>query len=176
MLETSLDGLRRSGIEEVVLVLGHKAHDVLREVETSDITVVINPRYEMGMSASIKAGLEALRGAEDAVLVVLADQPFLRPQTVDGLLKAYERSGARAVAPVFRGRRGNPVLLDLSLRGAMESLEGDRGCRELLAEIPDVLLVDVDDPGVLIDVDTPEDLARAREQAERMAGGRADDQ
>jgi molybdenum cofactor cytidylyltransferase len=170
LLEAALDCLRLSRVDDIVLVLGHKAEEVLRRVGTEGLKVVVNPHYREGMSTSIKAGLRALKGSEDAVLMVLADQPLLRPGTVDRLLAAYEETGARAVVPAYEGRWGNPVLLDLSLRERLESITGDAGCREIVRALDDVLVVDVDDPGVLVDVDTEEDLAEARRMMKLMTG------
>ncbi|MFQ5839008.1 MAG: NTP transferase domain-containing protein, partial [Thermoplasmata archaeon] len=174
LLEATLDCLRRSSVQDIILVLGHRADEILQRVKIESIRVVINRHFRRGMSTSIKEGLKALRGNEDAVLMVLGDQPLLRPETIDRILEVYGETRARAVVPAYNGQWGNPVLLDLSLRGRMEAIEGDRGCRELVRELPDTLVVDVDDPGVLVDVDTEEDLAKAKEMAGPTAGRRAD--
>jgi molybdenum cofactor cytidylyltransferase len=174
LLDATLACLRSSRVRDVVLVLGHRAEEIRRRVKVEDLRVVINPRFREGMSTSIKAGLEALTGDERGVLMVLGDQPLLRPSTVDALLRAYEETHASAVVPAFKGRWGNPVLLDLTLRERMEAIQGDRGCREILRGLEDVLVVDVEDPGVLVDVDTEDDLSTVRDLAKALAGRRFD--
>lgn len=161
MLECTLDTLRASTVDKIVLVLGHLSDEVLRSVSTNGVRVVLNPEYREGMSSSLRAGIRALEGDEDAVLVVLGDQPLLRAETIDAMRRAYEEAGVQAVIPVHRGQRGNPVLLDLALRNRMEAIRGDMGCRELLKELDDVLALEVDDLGVIIDIDTEDDLDRA---------------
>ncbi len=166
MLAVTLDCLRHSRVRGVILVLGYRADEILRRLELDGVRVVINHQFAEGMSSSIREGLKALRGDEEGVLIVLGDQPLTRTDTVDVLLRAYNESRALAVVPSFDGRWGNPVLVDLSLREQMESIVGDTGCRELIRGLEDVLVVDVDDPGILVDIDTEEDLHKAREMLE----------
>lgn len=162
LLEAALSTLTRAQLLDIILVLGHQAEVVRRRVPTDGARVVVNPRYRDGMSTSIQAGLRALDGPEAGVLLALGDQPLVQVDTVNRLVDAFRRSHASAIVPRYRGRPGNPVVLDLRLRPRMEQLRGDVGCREILDELEDTRAVDVDDPGILLDVDTPEDLERIR--------------
>lgn len=164
LLSHVLDSLRRSRVEEVVVVLGYASDQVRRSIPLDGLRVIENPRFEDGMSTSLRAGVAALSPRSEAFLVVLGDAPFVLPSTLDALIAARERTGARIVLPVYQGIRGNPVLLDRTLANEVEPLTGDRGCRALrLAHPQETVEVPVDDPGVVIDLDTTEDLARARE-------------
>jgi molybdenum cofactor cytidylyltransferase len=159
-----LDHLRVSRVRGVVLVLGGSAARIRRELPLEGVKVVENPAYRDGMSSSLRAGIAALDPAAEAFFVVLGDEPFVRPETFDALIAARAESGFRIVLPTYRGVRGNPVLLDRSLSAEADSLTGDRGCRALHERHPsETLEVSVDDPGVLIDLDTPEEVERARE-------------
>ncbi len=162
LLQSTLDIVRKSAVRDIVLVVGDRADEVSNSIDAEGIAVVCNPAYDEGMSTSIKAGLKRLKPSVSGVLVVLGDQPLVRPQTIDRLAETFRASDCQAVAPSYGGRRGNPVLLDLSLRPQMESLEGDVGCREILERLDDVEVVEVDDPGILVDVDTPADLDLVR--------------
>jgi molybdenum cofactor cytidylyltransferase len=111
-----------------------------------------------GMGASLRAGVAAL--AEDCagVFVFLGDMPLI-PPSVPPRLAAALSSGSLAAAPTFNGRRGHPVLFAAALFPALARAEGDEGARRVLAGLgPGLALVEVGDPGVIFDVDTPEDL------------------
>jgi len=115
--------------------------------------------HEEGMGASLRAGIAAL--AEDCagVFVFLGDMPLI-PASVPPRLVAALNSGPLAAAPIFNGRRGHPVLFASALFPDLARAEGDAGARTVLAGLgPRVALVDVADPGVIFDVDTPGDLA-----------------
>jgi xanthine dehydrogenase accessory factor len=152
-----------SHVGETVLVLGYAADRVRPAVSLNGVRVVENPRFAEGMSGSLRAGVAALSPDSEAFFVVLGDEPFVRSSTLDTLIAARERTHARIVLPVYHGIRGNPVLIDRSLANEVDALTGDRGCRALRLRHPEESVeVPVDDPGVVIDLDTPEDVARAR--------------
>ena len=164
LLERVLDSLLASRVSQTILVLGDSAGKILGEVETDGARVIENPSFRDGMSSSLRRGVAELPGTAGAFFVVLGDQPFVRSGTYDALIAARESTGARVVIPTYRGVRGNPVLLDRTLGPEAESITGDRGCRAIHQRHPEETLeVPVDDPGVLIDLDTPEDVERARE-------------
>jgi len=163
LLAHVLDGLRGSGVDETVVVLGDSADRVRRELEFEGVRVVENPEYRRGMSSSLKAGLAALPSEAGAFFVVLGDEPFVRSETYDALIAAREATGARIILPTYLGVRGNPVLLDRSLAAEADAITGDRGCRELHQRHPsETVEVPVEDPGVLIDLDTPDEVEGAR--------------
>jgi molybdenum cofactor cytidylyltransferase len=121
---------------------------------------IVNPDPDAGLSSSLRLGLEAA-GDCDAVLVALADMPAVRPQTCSALIAAW-RPGLKAAAPLHAGRRGNPVLVETGwARGIASDLTGDRGLGQALDALADGLArIEVDDPGILFDVDTAQDLER----------------
>jgi xanthine dehydrogenase accessory factor len=163
MLAYVLESVARSRVEETIVVLGAAADRVRKEVPHDAARWVENPAFAEGLSSSLRAGVAALSPESDAFFVVLGDEPFVRPSTYDALIAARERSGAWVVLPTYEGIRGNPVLIDRTLAGEVDAITGDRGCRALRLRHPaETVEVPVDDPGVVIDLDTPEDLDRAR--------------
>ena len=157
-----LKALRESSVNEVVVVLGGDAGAIRSAVKFEQEKIVSNPGYESGMSSSLKLGLVRASEAADAVVIVLGDQPFLSAHTVDKLADGFRRAGARIVVPVFHGRRGNPVLFAKSMFNELMEINGDFGAKSVVsAHADEVLEVDVRDPGVLFDVDTPSDHLRA---------------
>lgn len=164
MLEQTVENVRASGVDEEVLVLGFEAEAIRREISEAllgAVRVVVNGDYKSGIASSLRTGLAAVSSAMDAALIVLADQPFVRPESMLRILDVHRNSDAKIVVPFYRGKRGNPVLLDRSLFAEAMALEGDVGCRAIFANHADAIVrVDVDDPAVLADIDTREDFER----------------
>ncbi|MFA5895665.1 MAG: NTP transferase domain-containing protein [Thermoplasmata archaeon] len=168
LLAHALESVRRSRVGHVVVVLGAEADRVRREIPLDGATVVVNPEYADGMSTSLRVGLRSAPPDSEGYLIVLGDQPFVSPSTMNALIERRRRDGAKILVPTFRGRRGNPVLVDRSLGAELERVRGDIGCRALFGHHPDELAeVPVEDPGILLDIDTPEQLARIREAVNR---------
>jgi molybdenum cofactor cytidylyltransferase len=155
--------LCEAGFGQIVAVLGHRAEDVELALEPLPLTTVLNPDYAAGLSTSIAAGVSALPQAV-GYLFALADMPSLRVATVRALCQAFEElDSAAIVVPVHGQRRGNPVLFGGHFRTELLGLEGDRGARRLLSVFADrVREVEVDDPGIHVDVDTEESYGRHR--------------
>ncbi len=159
LLGRALDSVLRSGVAETVVVLGHAAGQVRMSVPLHRTVVVENPEYERGISTSLQVGIRAAPPETVAFLIVLGDQPFVETETIDLLLSSWKPAGPKILIPTFRSHRGNPVLLDRSLRDAILSLRGDVGFRSLFDQhLADVREIPVDDPGILVDLDAPEQL------------------
>jgi xanthine dehydrogenase accessory factor len=126
----------------------------------SRLRMVHAPDYAEGLSASLRAGLGALPASAEGVFLFLGDMPRIPSGIAASLAAAIGE--AKAAAPVYRGRRGHPVLLSRALFGPLMQLRGDQGAGGLLAGLgDDLVLVEVEDGGVLFDVDVPEDLEAA---------------
>ncbi len=155
-----------AGFDPVVVVTGHQADAVRRAVAGRPVAWIHNALYGQGMAASLKAGIEALPPAVEAVLVCLGDMPRVEARHMQAIARAYDPSAGRTICvPIFDGQRGNPVLFGRRYFAEMQSLEGDRGARSLLAGHADhVHEVPMADDAVLADVDTPDSFVR-------LAGG-----
>jgi molybdenum cofactor cytidylyltransferase len=116
----------------------------------------------LGMGHSLVCGVRALESAGGWVLA-LADMPRVRPQTIAAVAECLQ-AGARIAVPVWNGQRGHPVGFAASYRDELLALSGDSGARALLERhAGEVVRVPMDDPGIVEDVDTPEDAARIRD-------------
>jgi molybdenum cofactor cytidylyltransferase len=166
VLARALENVREAQVDEVVLVLGFSAEMIragLSAALLSRLKIVVNQQYEQGMASSLREGLAAVSPEMDAALIVLADQPFVRPATIDRVIERYCRADAKIVIPFYKGKRGNPVLLDRSLFSEAMALEGDTGCRAIFGRHADEIEeVEVNDEGVLLDIDNREDYERLR--------------
>ena len=163
LLEHALANVRSADVSEIVLVLGAYADEIEQKIATDGLKIVINSLYEQGMGTSIRAGLAALDPSTTAALIVLADQPFVRPTTLDQLISYHAEHGSQITLPLYKGFRGNPVLLDQSVFPEMTGLSGDVGCRAIFGTHTEgIHKVPVNDIGVLLDIDTLDDLRHLR--------------
>lgn len=168
VLEQSLENVRGARVQEIILVLGFAAEMIARQVAGDGVKIVINEQFREGMGSSLRTGLAALDAEIDAALIVLADQPFVRPATLDQLMDGYIASGAQIAIPTYRGFRGNPVLLDRSVFAEVMALSGDIGCRAIFGDHTEgIVKVPVDDVGILLDIDNRADFDRLQ----RFASG-----
>lgn len=165
IIERSLDTLLLTPVDEVVIVLppGMAAPGSLAPVRT-----VVNERPEEGLASSIRVGLSKTPGEARGVLIALADKPLVRAETVRAVLERFNAGGAAIVYPTYRGQQGHPVAVAAALFEELRALEGDQGAKPLLKKhARDAVAVPLDDPGILLDIDTPEDYAEALARFER---------
>ncbi len=166
LLRHVIDRLKESTVDDVVVVLGYDSATIRQAVSLEGVRVVENPEYADGMSTSIRAGLRAVRDDAEAALIVLGDQPLVSSKTINRIVDYFRDRKPGILIPVFRGFQGNPVLIARRLFPEMSRITGDTGCRAIFDDHPtDIETIEVDDAGVLIDIDTPEDLERAIRQS-----------
>jgi len=150
-------------VERVVIVLGAHA-DRIRAAIPADprVAIVENPAYTQGQLSSLKVGLGAIPAQAQAAMVHLADHPLVLDSTYLAIAEAYRRTGGPIVIARAAGRRGHPVLFDRSIFPELLAAPLEQGARAVVNARPArIVYSDVDDPGVGLDLDTPEDLARA---------------
>jgi molybdenum cofactor cytidylyltransferase len=166
MARRAVDAALASQAAATVVVLGNEAARVRRTLAGCDVAIVENPDFAAGLSSSLRAGLDALPADLDGVLVLLGDMPRVTPAHLDRLIAAFAPGEGRAICiPTHRAKRGNPILWDARFLPEMRGLEGDQGARGLLGRHADqVCEVEMQDDGVLLDVDTPSALAALGER------------
>jgi len=150
-------------VARLIVVVGAHAGAV-REAISADprIAVVENPDYRRGQLSSIKAALPHVGPEAGGALIHLVDHPMVRAETFAAVIDRYRRLQRPIAIARYQGRRGHPVLFARELFGELAAAPEDQGARVVVAADPArVVYVDVDDPGVLTDLDTPEDLDRA---------------
>jgi len=147
-----LETLREAEVDSPRVVFGPDSGEVALE----DGTVVVNPDPDRGMLSSVRCGVEALAEGAEAFLLWPVDHPAVRPDTVRAILDAY-RPGA-IVRPRYRGAHGHPVLFASSLIPELLAADPTIGARAVVRAVPERIVdVDVDDGGVVADIDTPGD-------------------
>lgn len=135
---------------------------VRRSVAARDVVTLSAPAAALGMGRSIAAGVSAAARAP-GWLILPGDMPLLKPETLRSVAAQLQHDPV--VFAQYRGQRGHPVGFSAELYSELIALQGDEGARRLLARFAAQAVV-VDDPGVLLDVDTTDDLARVQAQAQ----------
>lgn len=149
----------RAATDDLVVVVGNEGDAVRRALRDANPHVVENSDWALGLSTSIRCGVDALGDDVEAIVVAVGDQPQLDPATVRAVIERWRQSGKSIVSASYRGARAHPVLFARSQFEALRNLQGDAGARLLIERSgADVSYVEIDAP-VPPDVDTPEDLA-----------------
>ena len=163
VFERSLSALLDSPVERILVV--QPAAGVPGVPVTDRVQVVTNLHAEEGMASSIRAGMATLPEGTRAVLIALADKPLLKAETVAMLINRFHRAGVPIVYPTYQGSQGHPVLVASELFAELEQLEGDSGAKPLLRKFVErAVEVEMDDAGILLDIDTPEDYAKCLQE------------
>ena len=162
LLEGALAAAYAAPVRSVTVVIGADAEAVAAAAMRFDPrTIIVHARdHAEGMGASLRTGIASLLDDADGVYVFLGDMPRVPAEVLPRMARALI-DGALAAAPVWQGRRGNPVLIDRTLFPQLLALTGDAGARGVLQGLGNQLaLVESPNDGVLFDVDTPDDISR----------------
>lgn len=158
LLDAVLTTARDSGFDQIVLTLGGSGEEVRRSVDTHGCDLVDNPAYGTGCSSSIAAAIPVLYPQTDVLVLLLADQPGVRPETVRRLLDA--RGDADLAVCRYDDGVGHPFAFGRSVLPALAELHGDKGVWKLLEQrAADVTEVAVAGP-IPIDINTEADYER----------------
>jgi len=155
------DELLRSDVDAVYVVVGHEGKRISEELSRRPVTVVTNPDYKVGMLSSVRCGLQALPQQCEKVLVALGDQPAITSELVNRMVQSFSTTDKGILVPLYRGKRGHPVLFSIHYRNDIMTCFDNVGLRGLLQAHPDeVFELSVSTPTVLSDMDRPEDYRR----------------
>jgi len=147
-----------AGLEPVIVVLGCQAEASCATLGARPVHTAMNWRWQEGMSTSVQVGLAALPPTTDAAIFLQCDQPLITPNLLRALVAHFEETGAPIVHPTHAGCRSTPVLFARRLFSELAAVTGDEGGRSLITHYEkEVATVEVADPDVLADIDTPDD-------------------
>jgi molybdenum cofactor cytidylyltransferase len=167
ILETAVSKYLSSRVSEVIVVLGYMADEAVKKLAGKRVRTVINPAYRQGMSTSIIAGMGIVNAGARGVMIGLADEPFIDSQTINKLLDEFGKHREGIVIPLYKGRRGHPVIFAIRHRDALMKLKGDNGGKKIINQDPDdIFEVQVDCTGINRDIDTMDDYRSLRERSE----------
>ena len=165
VIESCIDYLREGGVENIVVVLGHRADEVRKKLDNHDVSFAYNPHPGSEMGASVAAGIRELPETAEATIIALCDHPAVPASVVSTLIGAWT-NGARLVIPTWRDRGGHPVLVDLAFESELLNLDSTGGLRALFgAHSNEVRRIEVDSPFIARDMDTWDDYLSLHREA-----------
>jgi molybdenum cofactor cytidylyltransferase len=165
LLERTIARFLQAGFGDVRVVVGHRAEEVIPIVNRLGARPIVNENYPSGMYSSVMAGVQTLGKNDDAFFLLPGDCLLKRPETLAEMALVFLRKQAGILHPTVGGRRGHPPLISARYKTAILSGEPPGGLKALLADHEDdAVECEVDDEGVLIDLDTPQEYRRLRER------------
>ena len=156
-LRTIIDNLRYAGIESITVVLGHNSGIIQRAVDLSGVRVVVNREYERGQTSSLQAGLAAaVTEQPEGVIICLVDHPAVSAEVILRLKEQFQATRPIALIPTHKGEHGHPVVISPKLFSELLSQAPGEPANITIRRYRDVTeFLEVDDRGVLLDVDEP---------------------
>ncbi|MFZ0283420.1 MAG: nucleotidyltransferase family protein [Bacteroidales bacterium] len=158
MIEKVIENVTGSEVFNTLVVLGSYRDEILGFIRDLPVIHCYNENYREGMLSSVKCGFKNLPDRYKAVLVFPGDQPLIEPAVINKIIAAYRRSGKGIVIPVYKKKRGHPLLVDFRYSSSVEALDQSEGLNSLAENNPqDVFEVSINSPGIIKDFDTKED-------------------
>ena len=173
VIEQTVSGFKQAGIERVLVVVGHRAEELLPVVDALGAVAVPNPEFASGMYSSVLAGVRAVSETADGFFLTPVDIPLVRTQTIVRLRETFEPDIMSILHPTFLGERGHPPMLGAALRQSVLEADGEGGLRAVLdsweEQHPDsVRELETSDQGILLDMDREEQYRRLLERYSRL--------
>jgi len=160
-LENIIAGMRATGAQEIIVVVGAHAAEIMKAVDLSQVKVVINESWRLGQIQSLRRGLDEVSENCEGVLVNLVDHPLVQEVTYITIADEWRKTKEKVIIPVINSRRGHPVVFPRLLFNIIQSAFLPEGARGLIREYPELIReVPVTDAGVVMDIDTPEEYEK----------------
>jgi putative nucleotidyltransferase with HDIG domain len=170
VLERDVSLFRDAGIEDVRVVIGHRAADLLPLLERLQVRPLMNERYADGMFSSVLAGVASLGDDVEAFFLLPVDIPLVRRHTISLLAGAFRQGNGSILYPAFYGRRGHPPLIASRYREEITVWNGECGLKSFLSlHESEAVNIETEDEGILLDMDTLAEYDRLRTAWRRNA-------
>ena len=155
MLERVIENVRSSEVSHIIVVLGAERDKLTELLKKANVSYCYNEHYKKGMLSSVRCGVANIPEDCDAVLVFQGDQPLIEGEVINMVIKAYRSGDKGIVIPVYKKKRGHPLLIGKKYLDKIELLDDHEGLRSLAyLYSDDVLEIDTGDPAILRDFDT----------------------
>jgi len=155
IIENVIANVSGSKVDNIMVVLGADRDSIVKLIRTKAVNYCYNENYKDGMLSSVVCGFRNIPIDHSAVLVFQGDQPLITPKAINSVIEVYLSSGKGIVIPVYKCKRGHPILIDRKYRDEIQKLNPAEGLRSLaLKYSDDVLEVNTDVAGILRDFDT----------------------
>ncbi len=170
ILQWSVENIRASKISEAFVVVGEDFAEIQNCLEGLRVEVVSNKNYSSGLSSSLKTGLQKIDYSTEGVLILLADQPNLQPETINRFLELFNEGRKKIIAGLYDQVTGNPVLFHRDFFDELLQLQGDSGASSLLKRYDEEIATVAIPPEESLDVDTAGDFNKMKVFLENQAG------
>ena len=163
IIETVIDNLLGSKLNEVIVVVGHEAEKVQAHIQHKPVKIAFNPDYQEGMLTSAQCGVRSISASADAFAMTLVDLPLITPDLVNLVIDTYVQAESGIAVPSYNYRRGHPVIFHRRYAADLLALDEDSGgVRSLFKKYKDdIHYVTVDTDRVLTDIDYRTDYEEA---------------
>jgi molybdenum cofactor cytidylyltransferase len=160
-IERIVSCLKTSDIGELFVVIGADSEKILRYAPMNDVRVLINDGWRLGQLSSLRLGVKNLSSSSQGLLFTLVDHPLVKEDTYSLIIGCWQSHKDKIVIPTFGGRKGHPAIFPRRFYSQILEDELPDGARGIIRKERDsVFFVPVNDPGVVHDVDTPEDFRK----------------
>lgn len=157
ILGSTIDLYAKANVDKIIVVVGYYAPEIMKALHNKPVKWVINKEFQSGMASSLQAGIKALDKEDEVCLLGLGDTPLLRYKTINQIIEAHQFHQAQIVVPYYGEQSGHPILVTSQLFSELLKVRGDVGARFVIkAHNKSVFRLEVDDEGVIIDLDTQE--------------------
>jgi molybdenum cofactor cytidylyltransferase len=165
MLEYVIRNVTESAVDNILVVLGAEREVLTELLSKSSVKYCFNDNYKEGMLSSVKCGFGNLPSDFEVAMIFQGDQPLISSTVINKVIEGYRSHNKGIVIPVYKRRRGHPILIDRKYLYEIEMLDNNEGLRSLSRKFSeDVLEVESDDPGILRDLDTYEEYKKELNQ------------
>ncbi|SDH36428.1 DVU_1551 family NTP transferase [Desulfosporosinus hippei] len=158
VLEKAVESFLKGGIRDIRVVVGHRANEMYPILEKLEVQTIVNPNFSEGMFSSVTAGVKSLSPEVQGFFLLPVDNPIIRPDSIKKLQSTFLTTRFGIIYPTYQGTRGHPPLISCRYGKEVMSWDKPGGMKAFLEQYEqDALEVEVEDPGILLDMDTPED-------------------
>ena len=154
-----VDEIQQAGIHDIVIVLGAESEKIQKSLPWFHGRIVVNQNWKDGQLSSIITGLNSIQFETcDGLLVCPVDHPLISRNLFSQLVQIFQENTSKIIVPVFRGRRGHPMIFPSRFFGEIKNASLDIGAREVVRNHPDdIVEMMTEENGVVINIDTPSD-------------------
>lgn len=158
VLEQAIRSFLDRGIKDIRVVVGHRANDLFPVIERLGVQTIVNPNFSEGMFSSVNAGVKSLTHEILGFFLLPVDNPIVNRDTLEALQNTFYSTKYGIIYPSYQGQRGHPPLISSRYSNEVQAWNQPGGMRALLEQYEhDAINIEVDDPGILLDMDTLED-------------------
>ena len=170
IIKTAIASLKSAGVGDIAVVIGNNAELLSEHLSPTGVTCLFNPNYETTeMFDSAKTGLNYLKNRCGRVFFLPGDVPLFLKRSLMLMEADMDRSGREILMPMHGGKAGHPILIDSRAIPFLVSYEGDGGLKGAIDRFPGLKgTIQLDDIGMTLDADRPEDYERLKDYAGRL--------